>query len=71
MLLFWLFAHPDETVRRGFRFSLDIFFILHLGLHILFNRHEENRFDNPFSMLLITTMAVIGLLHLLALFLSQ
>ena len=71
ILLLWLFIHPDQGARHGFRITLDIFFVLHLGLHVLFAGHEENKFDNRFSMILIVTMAAFGLLHLLIVLLGN
>lgn len=62
-LLFWgLWGRPDSgTLVRG----LDLFFILHVGLHLLFLRHPENQFRDLFSWSLISGAGIFGLLDLL------
>jgi hypothetical protein len=64
LLLFnGLFANPapDPALIRG----LDLFFIVHVVLHLLFRKHPENRFTSAFSWLLIAGAGLCGLLDLL------
>ena len=45
--------------------ALDVFFILHLGLHLLFLRHPRNEFRDALSWTLIVGTAVSGGIDLL------
>ncbi|MFJ7666376.1 DUF6713 family protein [Lysinibacillus sp. NPDC097195] len=46
---------------------LDIFFIIHAGLHFLFERHPRNEFKNLFSRSIIYPIGIIAIVHLLLL----
>ncbi len=63
-LLIWgLFTLQEpESLIKG----LNIFFIIHLGLHLLFLKHKNNLFKDWLSWTIIIGMAVFGLLDLLA-----
>jgi hypothetical protein len=54
-------AGPDATLVA----ALDLFFILHLGLHLLFLRHPRNEFCDAFSWTLIVGAAMSGGIDLL------
>lgn len=45
--------------------ALDLFFILHLGLHLLFLRHPRNEFRDGLSWMLIVGAAASGVIDLL------
>ena len=64
VLLLWLMCHPSENVRYWFQVSLDLFFIVHLGLHKLFQSHKQYEFTGTFSKSIIFLMAIVGLVHL-------
>lgn len=53
------------SIRSTVTIALDGFFIIHLGLHILFHKHRMNNFSTLFSQLYIAVPAVLGGLHLL------
>lgn len=63
LLILWLNYHPSENVRYWFQLSMDVFFIVHLGLHRLFRRHAEYEFNSIFSKSIIFLNAVVGLAH--------
>jgi hypothetical protein len=46
---------------------LDIFFIIHAALHLLFEKYPRNEFKNTYSRSFIYPMGIIGAVHLLAL----
>jgi hypothetical protein len=61
LMLWSLFGTgTNEGLMRG----LDIFFIVHVGLHILFLKHPENRFTTPLSWGIILLTGVCGALDL-------
>ena len=59
-----LVTHPSGRTRRRFRLALDVFAVVHAGLHGRFSDHPEYEFDAPSSRLLIAGAAVAGLLDL-------
>ena len=63
-LLVWLVAHPSNTVQLVSRVSLDVFMILHAGLHRRLEPGAAAAFKTPFSRLLIYGAALLGLLDL-------
>jgi len=66
ILLFWgLFATSNTGINQGVVVGLDIFFIVHLLLHLLFLRHRNNQFTSIFSWILILGASVGGILDLL------
>ena len=66
-VLLWLAAHPDAAVRSWTMASLDVFMIVHAGLHWRLSGHPEYAFDTPHSRLLIFGTAALAGAHLLAL----
>lgn len=63
-LLFWgIFG--GGGVSRGLIAGLDLFFIVHVLLHLIFYNHPENRFRSPFSYTLIGGAGVFGATDLL------
>jgi hypothetical protein len=61
-LLFWQLAKPsNESLITG----LDIFFIIHVGLHLLFLLHKKNEFKDWISWTIISGAGLFGLADLL------
>jgi hypothetical protein len=61
--LFWgLIMQIDSD---GVKYSLDIFFIIHVGLHLLFLRHKKNEFKDLISWIIILSAGMFGLLDIL------
>jgi hypothetical protein len=46
-------------------YSLDIFFIVHVGLHLLFLKHPKNEFKDLISWIIILSAGMFGLLDIL------
>jgi len=65
--ILWFMSHPSDNMRYWFQVSIDIFLILHLGLHHLLRSHHKNEFTSTFSRLLIGLAAFSGLVHLILL----
>lgn len=63
LLLWYLYADytPNQPLLRG----LNIFFIVHLLLHLAFRKHPQNEFKSAFSWFLIVGTAVAGTADLL------
>lgn len=53
---------------RPFQIGLDVFLIVHAGLHYALRNHPLITFNNPFSRLWIYGAALVSALHLLLLF---
>lgn len=63
ILIFWLITNTSTI--EMFATIFDIFMIVHLLLHILFFKHEKNKFKNKLSWSIITGIAICGLLDLI------
>lgn len=63
-LLLWGLAGHGAS--RGLVLGLDAFFVVHVGLHLLFIRHPEYRFRSVLSWSLILGSGLFGALDLLA-----
>jgi len=42
---------------------LDLFFIIHAVLHLIFERHPRNEFKNSFSRFIIYPMGILAVVH--------
>lgn len=62
-LLLWG-LYGGNGVNRGLIFGLDVFFIVHVVLHLIFYNHPENRFRSVFSYVLIFGASLFGALDL-------
>ncbi|GBD91475.1 hypothetical protein BMS3Abin04_02207 [bacterium BMS3Abin04] len=64
VLIFWgLWGSHGSVI--NLILGLDIFFIIHIGLHLLLIKHKENQFGNFFSWSLILLTGIFGLLDLI------
>jgi hypothetical protein len=54
-----------QAVTSGLIRGLDLFFFVHLGLHLLYLKHPKNEFKDTLSWVFITGAAVAGLTDLL------
>lgn len=64
-LLIWG-LYGNGGVNRGLILGLDIFFIVHVFLHVIFYSHPENHFRSFFSYVLIFGAGVFGAADLLS-----
>lgn len=64
VLLLALFG--QNGINSGLIMGFDIFFIIHVFLHLLFLRHSKNQFTSIFSWIIILGAGVAGLLDLVA-----
>ena len=62
-MLFLGLSNPET--REGLIFGLNIFFIIHLGLHLLFLKHKKNEFNDWISWVIIVWVGLMGGLGLL------
>ena len=63
--LLWLVAHPDEAVRYGTMLGLDVFLVVHAGLHWRPAGRPTYEFGTPHSRLLIFGTAGLAATHAL------
>lgn len=64
LLLFWgLYRQngPNQNLITG----LDIFFIIHVFLHVVFLKHPKNQFKSVFSWIIILGAGIAGLIDIL------
>ena len=64
-LLYPLLAALAAGPSRTLVVALDLFFVLHLGLHLLFLRHPRNEFRDVLSWTLIVGAAMSGAVEML------
>ena len=62
ILLFWGLVGDGN---RAMIMGLNIFFVIHLFLHILFIKHKDNQFKSIFSWVLIFGAGISGAIDLL------
>ena len=68
--LLWLLAWPEPSVQRGMMLGLDLFMIVHAGLHARLSSHPAYSFHTLPSRLLIFGTAALAAAHLAMLLLS-
>lgn len=61
--LFWGLMGQGESYQL--RFGLDIFFIVHVALHLFFLKHKRNEFKDLVSWTIILSAGLFGLLDIL------
>ncbi|CAN5602812.1 hypothetical protein BH24ACT22_BH24ACT22_10950 [soil metagenome] len=62
-LLFWG-LRGEGSANPGLITGLDVFFIVHFLLHVVFYNHPKNRFRSMFSYVLISGASVCGVADL-------
>ena len=65
VLIFWGLFAGIELIRYYFVLGLDLFFIVHFFLHLLFLKHKNNEYKSIFSWSVIIGLFLIGLFHFL------
>lgn len=60
--IFWQLTHSRDI--EAFMHGLDVFMLVHLGLHVLFLKHKNNEFTDWMSWTIIIGAGVCGLLDL-------
>lgn len=66
-LLLWLAAHSDASVRFWTTLGLDVFMVVHAGLHRRLSGHPKYEFNTGYSRLIIYGTAALAAAHLLLL----
>lgn len=60
-LLLFLGLWDGNGLNETVIFGLDMFFIIHIGLHVLYRKHPKNEFTSHFSWIIILGAGVGGL----------
>ena len=68
LTLLFLELYGKDDIDRGLVKGLDIFFIVHVALHLVFLAHPKNEFRSAFSWVLIGGAGLAGLLDLIVSF---
>lgn len=63
ILIFWLITNTSTV--EIFAKTFDIFMIVHFLLHVIFLKHEKNKFKDKFSWSIITGIAICGILDII------
>lgn len=66
-VLLWLAAHPAQGTRIWTMLCLDVFMLVHAGLHWRLSNHPKYEFDTAHSNLIIYGAAALAVAHLLLL----
>ena len=66
-LIFWLCGHDDPRIRRRARLVVDLFMIVHMGLHALLSGDPLYRFEGPLEAITVYGAAGVAALHRLLL----
>ena len=69
-LLLWLVAFNNETAQFWMMSALDLFMVVHAGLHWRLSSHPKYEFRTAHSRLLIYGAAALALVHLALLWLA-
>ena len=64
-LLLLLYSGLNSPIQSHLIFWLDIFFIAHFFLHIIYLKHPNNDFTDLYSWSIISLLGIFGLLDLL------
>ncbi len=59
-LFYYLWSGPAMTLNQSLITGLNIFFMIHVVLHLLMYRHPKNRFKSVMSWVLIVGAGVCG-----------
>jgi hypothetical protein len=64
LFFFIFFGLSGQSDNEGLIFGLNIFFAIHVGLHLFFLRHKKNEFKDWISWTIILSAGLFGLLDL-------
>jgi hypothetical protein len=64
VVFLWLAGHPLLQVRTWFQIAVDVFAVVHLGLHWHLRNREQSGFQDRFSRNLIFVSGFAGTIHL-------
>ena len=64
VLLLFRGLYTQNGLNPGLITGLDIFFIIHVFLHVLFLKHPKNQFNSVFSWILILGTGIAGLIDI-------
>ncbi len=64
LLLFWGLC-GQNGLNPNLIIGLDIFFIIHVFLHVLFLKHQKNQFTSMFSWIIILGAGIAGLIDII------
>ncbi len=67
VLLLWLSTHNQAAVQYWTMISIDIFAVIHAGLHWRLTNHPDYAFKTPASKLLIYGAAFMAIVHMVLL----
>jgi cation transport ATPase len=67
VIFLWLAAHPSLQVRTWFQIVVDVFAMVHVGLHWHLRNREQSGFRDRFSRNLIFAVGFFGAIHLVML----
>jgi hypothetical protein len=70
VVFLWLSGHPSIQVRHWFQGFLDLFAVIHLGLHWHLRDRMQSGFQDQFSRNLIVGFGIFGVIHLALLLFS-
>lgn len=62
--LFWLAGHRSDTIRYRSQVTIDLFLLVHAGLHFLLSSQAHYEFSGVVSNTLIYSGSAVGLAHL-------
>ncbi len=61
--VFWLAGHRSDTIRYRSQMAIDLFLVVHAGLHYWLSDHESYEFRGLLSNTLIYGGSAVGLTH--------
>ncbi len=70
VIFLWLAGHPSLLVRTWFQIVVDVFAVIHVGLHWHLRNREQSGFQDRFSRNLIFAVGFFGAIHLTLLVLN-
>lgn len=69
VLLFWGLFLATKTISYYFALGLNIFYIIHLALHLILTNNKNYEFKGLLSWFLLIGLAITGLLYIIVLLL--
>ena len=65
-IIFCLVNHTSPSIRKNSRIGVDLFLVVHVGLHWLLPGHTSHEFAGTLSSILIYGGALMGMMHLIS-----